>query len=156
MARYRIVVADSRHADFFDLAEPGAPLDKLTTLPNPYYGRFNRDLGAGALGRTMRRTSLGIRRTSLEGRMPLKDQAGERFAKLLADHVARDVRANSFDGLVLIVAPRLLSQLKRQLPPSAREQVIAEVPQNLSDLPRLELQRKVEKIVRRPGPRALV
>ena len=88
--------------------------------------------------------------------MPLKDQAGERFAKLLADHVARDVRANSFDGLVLIVAPRLLSQLKRQLPPSAREQVIAEVPQNLSDLPRLELQRKVEKIVRRPGPRALV
>ena len=108
MARYRIVVADSRHADFFDLAEPGAPLDKLTTLPNPYYGRFNRDLGADAPGRTMRRTSLGIRRTSLEGGMPLKDQAGERFAKLLADHVARDVRANSFDGLVLIVAPRLL------------------------------------------------
>lgn len=155
MPRYRIVVADSRHADFFDLAAPGAPLEKLTTLPNPYHARFDRDIGADAPGRTMRRTSLGVRRTALEGRTPLKEQASERFAKLLADQVARDVRANSFDGLVLVVAPRFLSQLKRRLPPSARDQVIAEVPQNLSDLPRLELQKRIEKIVRRPAYRPL-
>ena len=155
MARYRIVVADSRHADFFDLPAPGAPLDKLTTLPNPYFGRFDREIGADSPGRSMRRTHIGVRRTALEGRTPLKDQANERFAKLLADHVTRDVRANSFDGLVLVVAPRFLSQLKRRLPPSAREQIIAEVPQNLSDLPRLELQKRIEKIVRRPSYRPL-
>lgn len=155
MARYRIVVADSRHADFFDLTALGAPLDKLTTLPNPYYARFNRDIGADSPGRSMHRTGAGIRRTALDSRTPLKDQANERFAKLLADQVARDVRANSFDGLVLVVAPRFLSQLKRRLPPSAREQVIAEVPQNLSDLPRLELQKRIEKIVRRPSYRPI-
>lgn len=155
MAGYRIVVADGKHADFFALAAPGAPLDKLTTLPNPYYARFAREIGADAPGRSMRRTHIGVRRTALEGRTPLKDQVDERFAKLLADHLARDVRANSFDGLVLVVAPRLLTQLKRCLPPSAREQVIAEVPQNLSALPRLELQKRIEKIVRRPSYRPL-
>lgn len=155
MTGYRIVVADSKHADFFDLSAPGAALDKLTTLPNPYYARFDRDIGADAPGRSMRRTQLGMRRTALEGRTPLKDQANDRFAKLLADHLARDVRANSFEGLVLIVAPRLLTPLKRCLPPSAREQVIAEVPQNLGALPRLELQKRIEKIVRRPSYRPL-
>lgn len=149
MAGYRIVVADTRHADFFELAAAGVPLRKTGTLANPYTGRFDRELGADAPGRRMTRSPTGVRRTSLEPRASHKAHALTQFARLLALSVAHEARLNHDDGLVLVASPRLLSALRAQLSSTARRRVVSEVPRDLVDLPRLELQRRIEKVVRR-------
>ncbi|MFZ9708132.1 MAG: host attachment protein [Steroidobacteraceae bacterium] len=152
MAGYRIVVADTRHADFFELAAAGSPLKKTGTLTNPYTASFDRELGADAPGRQMVRSATGLRRTTLDPRSSHKAHATTQFARLLAQSVARDVRLNHGDGLVLIAAPRFLTELRSQLPGATRRRVISEVPRDLIDLPRLELQKRVEKAVRRIVP----
>lgn len=152
MAGYRIVVADTRHADFFELTVAGAPLRKTGTLANPYTARFDRELGSDAPGRQMVRGPTGQRRTTLNPHSSHKTHAATQFARLLALSVAHEARLNHGDGLVLIAAPRFLAELRAQLPGYTRRRVISEVPRDLIDLPRLELQKRIEKAVRRTVP----
>lgn len=134
------------------MAVAGAPLKKTGTLANPYTASFDRELGTDAPGRQMVRSATGKRRTTLDSHSSHKTHATTQFARLLAQSVAHEARLNHGDGLVLIAAPRFLAELRSQLPGFTRRRVISEVPRDLVDLPRLELQKRVEKAVRRIAP----
>lgn len=148
MPGYRVLVADTRHAKLFDLDGPDAELKHLDSIENPYTAKHDRDLGSDAPGRVMTRSGNGVRRTALQPRRDHKQHAVTQFARLLADRVTEEVRANRIDGVVMVAAPRFLSELQAQLPGDARRRVVRELRRDLVDAPRLDLQRRVAAAVR--------
>lgn len=151
MPGYRVLVADTRHAKLFDLESPDAELRHLDSIENPYTGKHDRDIGADAPGHTMTRSGNGVRRTALQARSSHKQHAVTQFARLLADRVTEEVRANRIDGVVMIAAPRFMSEVKAQLPGDARHRVVRELRRDLVDAPLDDLQRRVTALVSPSG-----
>lgn len=143
---FKIVVADTTKAHVFDLKAPRSPLRKIETLQNALTGKHERDIGADQPGRS--RNSTTGRGTALQGKTTLKQHATEVFAKTLAKQVATLARSTDVEGVVLIMAPKLMALVKESLPQPATRKVVGTLARDLVDLPRLELQQRVNKIVR--------
>ncbi len=143
---FKIIVADTVKAHFYELKAPRSPLRKLETLENPHTGKHERDIGASQPGRT--RNSTTGRGTALQGRTTLKEHAMELFAKTLAKQVSALARDSEVEGVVLIMAPKFMNLVKAAVPQTAVRKVVGSLARDLVDLPRLELQQRVNKIVR--------
>lgn len=148
MPGYRVLVADTRHAKLFDLESPGAELRHLDSIENPYTGKHDQDLGSDAAGQMMSRAGNSVRRAALHSRRSHKQHAVTQFARLLADRMTEEVRANRIDGVVMVAAPRFMSELQAQLPQDTRKRVVRELRRDLVDAPRLDLQQRVSALVR--------
>jgi protein required for attachment to host cells len=148
MPGYRVLVADTAHAKFFELDSPGGSLRHMESLANPYTGKHDRDLGADAPGRVMSRQGDCARRTALQPRRAPKQHAMEQFARILAERLTTDAHAHPHDRFVLVIAPRFLSEVRERLPDMVRQRVIRELKRDLVDMPRLELQTRVATAIR--------
>ena len=150
MGSVRVIVADTKRADLYELAEPRAALQAIGTIANEAFGKHERDLGSGPPGRMM---GSGGARTSLQPRHTHKQHATDQFARLLARAVATHGRAPGVDGVVLVAAPRFLAAVKSHLSKTASARVIGEVRRDLVDVPKLVLRAQVHKVVPLPRPR---
>lgn len=67
--------------------------------------------------------------------------AKERFAREAADLLYRYAHAGRFRELVLVAAPAILGELRKELHPEVGRRVVAEVPKTLTNHPVSEIER---------------
>lgn len=151
MPGYRVLVADTRHAKIFEMDTPTARLRFLDAVDNPYTAKHDRDLGSDAPGRVMTRTGSGVRRTALQPHSDHKQHAVTQFARLLARRMSNEAKADKLAALVMVAAPRFMSELQGQMSQETKKRVIRELRRDLIDVPRLDLQRRVAAAVKPTG-----
>ena len=86
----KVMVADTAHLHIYSMAKARAKLEKIATFANPFAIKHERDAGADKPGRGMSRAA--GRRTALEGRTTLKQQAADQFARMVAKTASAAVR----------------------------------------------------------------
>ena len=137
----KVMVSDTVHLHIYSMAKARAKLEKITTVANPFAIKHERDGGADKPGRGMSRAA--GRRTALEGRTTLKQHAADQFARMVAKTASAAARDSDTTGIVLIMTPRLMSMVDEHLPKTAAKKITARIKRDLVDVPRLELQRRV-------------
>jgi protein required for attachment to host cells len=124
----RLVVADERDANFFDVTKPQELPETRGSLHNEA-ARPDRELETDRPGRRFGGTDGN--RHAVDGERSTQRHETELFAK----HVARTLEGartrNEFDRLVLIASPRMLGMLREALPPPCRAIVAAEIAKDL-------------------------
>jgi protein required for attachment to host cells len=121
----RVIVADQRDANFFDVATPQADPQACGSLHNDA-ARPDRDLETDRPGRRFSGSD-NNNRHGVDG-----ERSTERHElELCALEVARTSDGartrHEFDRLVLIAAPRMLGLLREALPAACRSVVAAEI-----------------------------
>jgi protein required for attachment to host cells len=137
----KVMVSDTVHLHIYSMAKARAKLEKIATFANPFAIKHERDGGADKPGRGMSRAA--GRRTALEGRTTLKHHAADQFARMVAKTASAAARDSDTTGIVLIMTPRLMSMVDEHLPKTAAKKITARIKRDLVDVPRLELQRRV-------------
>ena len=137
----KVMVSDTVHLHIYSMAKARAKLEKIATFANPFAIKHERDGGADKPGRGMSRAA--GRRTALEGRTTLKQHAADQFARMVAKTASAAARDSDTTGIVLIMTPRLMSMVDEHLPRTAAKKITARIKRDLVDVPRLELQRRV-------------
>jgi protein required for attachment to host cells len=137
----KVMVSDTVHLHIYSMAKARAKLEKIATFANPFAIKHERDGGADKPGRGMSRAA--GRRTALEGRTTLKHHAADQFARMVAKTASAAARDSDTTGIVLIMTPRLMSMVDEHLPKTAVKKITARIKRDLVDVPRLELQRRV-------------
>jgi protein required for attachment to host cells len=137
----KVMVSDTVHLHIYSMAKARAKLEKIATFANPFAIKHERDGGADKPGRGMSRAA--GRRTALEGRTTLKQHAADQFARMVAKTASAAARDSDTTGIVLIMTPRLMSMVDEHLPKAAAKKITARIKRDLVDVPRLELQRRV-------------
>lgn len=137
----KVMVCDTVHLHIYSMAKARAKLEKIATFANPFAIKHERDGGADKPGRGMSRAA--GRRTALEGRTTLKQHAADQFARMVAKTASAAARDSDTTGIVLIMTPRLMSMVDEHLPKTAAKKITARIKRDLVDVPRLELQRRV-------------
>ena len=137
----KVMVADTAHLHVYSMAKARAKLEKIATFANPFAIKHERDAGADKPGRGMSRVA--GRRTALEGRTTLKQQAADQFARMVAKTASAAVRDAETTGLVLVMAPRFMAMVDEHLPKTAAKKITVRIKRDLVDVPRLDLQRRV-------------
>ena len=137
----KVMVSDTVHLHIYSMAKARAKLEKIATFANPFAIKHERDGGADKPGRGMSRAA--VRRTALEGRTTLKHHAADQFARMVAKTASAAARDSDTTGIVLIMTPRLMSMVDEHLPKTAAKKITARIKRDLVDVPRLELQRRV-------------
>ena len=137
----KVMVSDTVHLHIYSMAKARAKLEKIATFANPFAIKHERDGGADKPGRGMSRAA--GRRTAREGRTTLKHHAADQFARMVAKTASAAARDSDTTGIVLIMTPRLMSMVDEHLPKTAAKKITARIKRDLVDVPRLELQRRV-------------
>jgi protein required for attachment to host cells len=124
----RLVIADEREANFYDLGKPSAELEGRGSLHNEA-ARPDRELETDRPGRRFGGTHGN--RHAVDGERSTERHEAELFAKSVARTLDVARTRNEFDRLVLIAAPRMLGLLREALPEQCRSVVAAEVSKEL-------------------------
>lgn len=124
----RVVVADERDANFFDIAKLRAPPEARGSLHNDA-ARPDRELETDRPGRRFGGTDGN--RHAVDGERSTERHESEQFAKAVARTLDAARTRQEFDRLVLIAAPRMLGLLRDALPEPCRSVVAAEIAKDL-------------------------
>jgi protein required for attachment to host cells len=125
----RVVVADEREADFFDIAGVHTPLEPRGVLTNEFAGLKDRDLETDRPGRGFNRGTPG--RHALDGERSTKWHEIEQFAREVA-HALDEARVrHEFDRLVIVAGPKMLGLIRESLPAPCRSVIAAEIAKDL-------------------------
>jgi protein required for attachment to host cells len=123
----RVVVADEREANFFDVEKPQADLSARGSLRNEA-ARPDRELETDRPGRRFGGTDGN--RHAVDGERSTELHQMELFALEVARTIDSARTRHEFDRLVLIAGPRMLGLLRKALPAPCRSVVAAEVPKD--------------------------
>ncbi len=135
----RVVVADERHASFFDAYKYGAPLAARGIIENPVGGMKDIDLETDRAGRRFGGTN-GVRHGAgvqaghhhgVDGERSTERHELTLFAKEVAQRIDNDRIKHEFDRLVIVAGPRMLGLLRQQLPDTCRGVIAGEIPKDL-------------------------
>jgi protein required for attachment to host cells len=121
----RVVVADQRDANFFDVATPQADPQACGSLHNDA-ARPDRDLETDRPGRRLSGSD-NNNRHAVDGERSTERHELELFALEVARTIDGARTRQEFDRLVLIAAPRMLGLLREALPAACRSVVAAEI-----------------------------
>lgn len=126
----RIVVADSRQANFFDAGKPGGPLAQRGSLHSEIAGMKDRDLETDREGRRL--GGISGHHHGVDGERSTARHELTNFAREVARNIEAARLAHEFDKLVIVAGPRMLGLLREELPQSCRDVLAAEVAKDLS------------------------
>jgi protein required for attachment to host cells len=121
----RVVVADQRDANFFDVATPQSDPQACGSLHNDG-ARPDRDLETDRPGRRFSGSD-NDNRHAVDGERSTERHELELFALEVARTIDGARTRHEFDRLVLIAAPRMLGLLREALPAACRSVVAAEI-----------------------------
>lgn len=100
----------------------------------------DRDIGSDRPGRSHQ---YGVPGRSAMEETDFHQQAEDRFAKELADHLYHKAHAGAYDALILVAAPKLLGVIRQALHGAVMQRQIGELAKDLVKHP----VREIEKIV---------
>lgn len=128
-ATVRVVVADEREANFFDLKHARAQPQPRGSLVSETGGLKDRDLETDKPGRGFNPANPG--RHAVDGERSSVRHEIEQFARSVARAVDGGRVRHEFDRLVIVAGPRMLGLIREALPTPCRSIVAAEVPKDL-------------------------
>ena len=135
-----VVVADGEKALFLrnvtDAQDPNLEVVRIERQENPP----DREQGTDAPGR---RTDVGHGQRSAMEETDWHALAKERFAHDLAGILYRAAHRGDYRQLVLVCPARVLGALRPELHDEVRDRLVAEVPQDLTNHPRPEIEAHV-------------
>lgn len=135
----RIVVADERQVNFFDVSQPEAPLASKGSMQNPTGGMRDTDLETDRAGRRYGGAA-GVSHGSgpqqghhhgVDGERSTERHELTLFAKQVAERIDADRVNHEFDKLVLVAPPRMLGLLRQTLPATVQSLVAGEVAKDI-------------------------
>lgn len=136
----RVVVADERHATFFDASKYGAPLATRRMLENPVAGAKDTDLETDRAGRRYGGTNgarhgVGVQaghHHGVNGERSTERHELSLFAKEVAQRIDKDRINHEFDRLIIVAGPRMLGLLRQELPAPCKGILAGEIPKDLA------------------------
>ena len=134
----RIVVADERQANFFDLWKPRGPLFACGSVENPTAGMKDMDLETDREGRRFGGTQ-GVAHAGnqaghhhgVNGERSTERHEMSQYARAVARKIDEGRRKHEFDRLVIVAGPRMLGLLRQELPDTCRGVIAGEIPKDL-------------------------
>src|ERR1700738_1870001 len=135
-----ILFADASHARLYQSQAPGHELSPLRELSHPESRAKEVDLVSDQPGRM--RQSRSSARPAMEY-TPHRKAEADRFARQLADLVARGLDEWAYDRLSLVAAPEFLGRLRRHLSERVSARVVAEVEKDYLHLEPRELRERL-------------
>jgi protein required for attachment to host cells len=134
-ARARLLEQDSKSRHFNPTAE------------QEFFGSRaqSKEIGSDDRGRSFDSTGrgqpgdVGGQRHGMEPRTDPQRYAEYAFARDLSDHLEKAANEHRFDRLILVAAPKALGDLRRMLPKSMREKIVAEIDKELTNVPTRDL-----------------
>ena len=136
----RVVVADERHATFFDASKYGAPLATRGTVENPASGLKDSDLETDRAGRRFGGTN-GVRHGvgvqaghhhGVDGERSTERHELSLFAKEVAQRIDKDRINHEFDRLIIVAGPKMLGLLRQELPTPCKGVLAGEIAKDLA------------------------
>jgi protein required for attachment to host cells len=124
----RMVVADEREANFFDVEKAQSPPQPRGSLRNDA-ARPDRELETDKPGRRFGGTDGN--RHAVDGERSTERHEIEQFAKEVARTLDGARTRHEFDRLVLVAGPRMLGLLRDALPAPCRSVIAAEIGKDL-------------------------
>jgi len=141
----KVMVADSAHLHIYGMAAPRKKLEKIAVFANPFAIKHERDGGADKPGRVLSRAT--GRRTALTSKTTLKQQATDKFARMVAKTASAATRDAETTTVVLIMAPRFMAMVDGYFSKTAAKKISARLKRDLVDVPRLQLQKRVNALL---------
>ncbi len=146
-----IVVADGGGARLLALAKDGTSLETLREMRSPDIHRKTHDLVTDRAGRSFE--SVGPTRHAVEAKTDPHELAKEHFITEVAETLARENQAGSFDDLVLVVTRTQAHTMQAALDEATRAKVRGVVTKDLLKTPNAEIwDRMIEAGLLPPRP----
>ena len=140
MSGYFVLVADQGQARTFRRPQKFSALEEADSYDNPRGRSHPGDLVTHRAGTTF--TSMGSGQDAKGEGEDIRDVEADRFAKQLAQVLAREGRSNG-DELILIAAPRFLGRLRKSIDSETARSVSFSIDK---DLVKADTQRISEEI----------
>jgi len=147
-SRTWIVVADAARGSILVQVQSGEPLTLLEggEFHNPDPSHHARDLGSDRPSRSIE--SVGGARHAIEPKHDARRFAAGDFARNLSGFLERHANADSYDKLVIVAPPRMLSNFRNSLGRQARKRLVAELNEDLTKTPRDRIPGHLEPFIR--------
>jgi protein required for attachment to host cells len=134
-----LLVADSARARLFGVDRRQRAFEPLGEWSDDVAAGKVQDIEADRPGRTF--DSAGHGRHAMEPPSSPKGIAKSRFCAMLADTLAGKAKANGFDELHVIAAPRTLGELRELLDPAVKARIAGEEAKDLTQHTKPELEK---------------
>jgi protein required for attachment to host cells len=131
-AKLWYVIADGGRARFVAQDENGAFRTVLSFVAADMHKRSS-DLGRDRPARV--KESANTARHAVEPRRDLHEAAKEDFIALVAEQIEAEHGSGQFDSLVLVVPPKVLTELKQKLSKPMAELVVSDLQKDLTKVP---------------------
>lgn len=140
-----VLIADGAHATVFRHDGPGKGLTAIKDMTFEAEHLQAKDIMTDKPGRSF--SSVGSNRSAMEYATDPVQMHEARFVKSIADILARKRRAGAFDRLIIAAAPTALGDLRSALDDAVRQTIIAELPKDLINVPRHQLDKHFESLL---------
>lgn len=129
----RVVVADERQANFFDVHKLNGPLALRTSIENPTGGMKDLELETDRAGRRFGGGSGAqpAHHHGVNGERSTERHELTQFAKEVAQRIHNDRVRHEFDRLVIVAGPKMLGLLRQELPDTCKGVLAGEIPKDL-------------------------
>jgi len=140
------LIADAVQARILTQATAGGPFTEVDhgTFLNEDMTHHIRDLGSDRPSRSIE--SVGKARHAIEPKHDPRRLAVANFAKDVARFVEQKAVDKSYDRLVVVAPPRMLSDLRKALGERAKALLVAEIDKDLTKVPMRELPGHLEVV----------
>lgn len=139
-----VLVADGAQAQVYEHGGPGKGLTPVQGLHFEQEPLRAREINSDRPGRHF---GGGVgNRSGMEEADPV-DVREERFVKALADELETMRQQGRFDRLIIAAAPSALGDLRPALTDQVRQTVMAELPKDLTNVPKGQLVRHFEQLL---------
>lgn len=134
-----VFIGDGRKALFMrnygDEKYPHLKVERVLSHPNPP----TREQGSDRPGRSFKRAATNYRSSTETTDWHVLEE--QRFAREVADALAKLVRSKAPSGLVVVAPPRTLADLRAAYNPEVKKKIIAEIEKDLTKHPTLEIEK---------------
>jgi protein required for attachment to host cells len=134
-----VVVADGTQARVFENAGPGKGLHPVDGLSREIEPLQASEIMADRPGRSI--SSVGSGRSAMEYTSDPVEVREARFVRGVADMLEEKRADGAFNRLILAAAPNALGDMRKAMTPAVKETLMAELPKDLTNLPKPELDR---------------
>ncbi len=144
---WRIVIADSSEARFYEADTPVRNLVLRMTIHNPAARVLDQELVSDRGGSKLNRVRGGYQ--TLTPGSSAHRESGERFAKEISTQAGR--RFGRDERLVLVAAARLMAQIEKALSAAVRGRIACRIPRDVMHEPGTRLRERLRMALKSPG-----
>ena len=140
-----IVIADGTQARVFENSGPGKGLVAMDGLRLEEEALKTSEIMSDRQGRSF--SSVGPGRSAMEPRTDPVDYRETEFARRVAAMLNEKHSEHAFKRLVIAAAPTTLGDLRKALSASTRSAIMAELPKDLTNTPRQNLDKQFADVL---------